>query len=207
MLDVLFGQHAGWFTAPALVGTIFFLLRLLMPGGGDHDAIGADAGGGDIGDLADAHAGDHGGGHGGGAHHDAPSALKLVSVQAVCAFLMGFGWTALGAYRGTGLGPGVSALVGLAGGAAMMWLLGALLRSAMRLEGSGNISIQAAKGREGEVYVTVPAAGSGRGQVRVVIGDRQRIFNAVSAAGELRPSTRVKVVRVNDDHTLTVAPA
>lgn len=199
MLDSLFGQHAGWFTAPALIGTFFFVLRLLMPGGGDHDTSGAmDAHGVDV------HAGDASSADG---HHEHTGAMKMLSVQALCAFLMGFGWTAFAAYRGSGLGPGLSALVGLAGGAAMMWLLGFLLRSALRMESSGNISIQSALGCEGEVYVTVPKAGGGRGQVRVVIGERQRIFTAISAGGELRPPTRVKVVRVNDDRSLTVTSA
>ena len=208
MLDALFGQFAGWFSAPALIGTAFFLLRLLVPGGGDHDA-GGDAGGdvgGDAGGAMDAHAADVHAGAGDG-HHDAPSGFRMLSVQAICAFLMGFGWTGFAAYRGTGFGPGFSALIGLGGGVAMMMLLGFLLRSALRLESSGNVSIHSAMGRDGEVYVTVPAAGAGRGQVRVVIGDRQRIFNAVSSAGEIRPPTRVKVVRVNDDRSLTVAPA
>lgn len=194
MLDLLFGQHAGWFSAPALIGTFFFLLRLLLPGG-DH------------GDASDAVSFDVGGHSDGMAHHDSHGALKFLSIQAICAFLMGFGWTGFAAYRGSGLGPGVSAVVGMGGGVGMVWVLGALLRGAMRLEGSGNIAIQSAVGREGEIYVTVPPAGKGRGQVRLVMGDRHRTFNAVSAGGEIRPSTRVKVVRVNDDRTLTVAPA
>jgi len=197
MLDLLFGQHAGWFTAPALVGTLFFLIRLLVPGG---DADAGDAAGFDV--------VDHAAGSGGaGGHHDSHSALRFLSIQAICAFLMGFGWTGFAAYRGSALGPGLSAIIGLGGGIGMAWILGAMLRGAMRLEGSGNIDIGSAMGREGDVYVTVPAAGHGRGQVRLVLGDRQRIFNAVSAAGEIRPPARVRVVRVNDDRTLTVTPA
>jgi hypothetical protein len=192
MIDLLFGQHAGWFTAPALLGTLFFLLRLLIPGG---DADGADAVGLDSADHS-----------GAGAHHDSQWALRFLSVQAICAFLMGFGWTGFAAYRGSALGPGLSAIVGLGGGVGMAWILGAMLRGAMRLEASGNIEIGSALGREGDVYVTVPAAGGGRGQVRLVLGDRQRIFSAVSAAEEIRPPARVRVVKVNDDRTLTVAP-
>ncbi|UCD76566.1 MAG: hypothetical protein JSV91_06500, partial [Phycisphaerales bacterium] len=60
-------------------------------------------------------------------------------------------------------------------------------------------------GHEGSVYVTVPAAGKGRGRVRVVIGDRQRMYSAISEGGELARNSQVRVVRVNEDNTLTVA--
>jgi hypothetical protein len=43
--------------------------------------------------------------------------------------------------------------------------------------------------------------------VRVTLGQRQRIYNAVTEGEELPTSTRVKVTRVNQDNTLTVARA
>jgi hypothetical protein len=72
------------------------------------------------------------------------------------------------------------------------------------LQSSGTISIQDAALAQGDVYVTVPGHGQGQGQVRVVIDDRQRIYNAVSETEALPTSTRVRVKCINSDNTLTV---
>ena len=206
MMDLLFGDNMGWFTAPAIIGSLFFLLRLtlMLVGGhlGDADAH-ADV---------DVHAdvGDVGGGHAGDAidqadHPDSGDAFKLLSVQAIAAFLMGFGWGGLGAYRGTDWGWPVAVIVAIVCGVGMVWILSLLLKAVYDLQSSGNISINSAVGHDGSVYVTVPASGKGRGRVRVVIGNRQRVYNAITEGEELTRNSQVRVVRVNEDNTLTVA--
>src|SRR5690606_2986536 len=71
MLGALLAHDTIWFTAPALLGTAVFAIKLLfmlVGAGGDIDI--------DI-DL------DHG---------DPTDAFKVLSIQSVAAFLMGFGW-------------------------------------------------------------------------------------------------------------------
>ncbi len=192
MMELLFGNNAGWFAVPALVGTFVFVIRigLLMVGhhGGDvHGDLHLDSG--------DAHHGDPG------------EAFKALSIQSIAAFLMGFGWFALGAYRGTGLHWVPSVVVGFVGGIAMVWLLGLLLKAMNDLQCSGNIDISRALGQEADVYVTVPARGEGRGQVRITLQQRMRICNAVTDGEAIPTSTRVRITRVNDDNTLTVSHA
>lgn len=193
-MDLLFGQHAGWFAAPAIIGTAFFVIRLffLMTGLGHAHDVNLDAGA----DVATDPT-----------HPDPAQAFKALSIQSVATFMMGFGWAGLGAYRGMAMEVVPSILIGLLGGAGMVWLLGLLLKGIHDLQSSGNISIDSTIGHEGDVYVTVPAAGGGRGQVRVTVNNRQRLYNAVADAGEIRPPTRVRVVKVNQDNTITVTPA
>ncbi|UCD75277.1 MAG: hypothetical protein JSV91_16020, partial [Phycisphaerales bacterium] len=163
MMDVLFGDNVGWFTAPAIIGSFFFLLRLtLMLAGGHVGDADADAGmdvdvHADVG--ADVH-GDVGAGDGidQADHVDSGDAFKLLSVQSIAAFLMGFGWGGLGVCRGTDWGWTVALFVAIACGAGMVWILSLLLKAVYDLQSSGNISIQSAVGHEGSVYVTVPAA-------------------------------------------------
>lgn len=191
MSDLLFGGHAVWFGVPAVVGTLFFLFRLIMMlvvGAAHGDGLHMD---GDAFDL------DHG---------DSSGAFKVLSVQAVAAFLMGFGWGGLGAYRGWGLPALLSVPVGLALGGFMMWLLGKLLAWINRMQSSGTLSIATALDEEGSVYVTVPARRSGRGSVRVVVDDRMQYYPAVTDGAALPPGTRILVVEVNLDNTLTVEP-
>lgn len=209
-MDRFFEPDALWFTVPAFLGTAVFALRLVLMlaagvGGDLHfDAVDAAHGGG-LDALGHGHDGALG-------HHvdgDAGAALKLLSFQSITAFLMGFGWAGLGALLGTGWEAPAAVVAGLVGGVAMMYLVAWLLRTAHRMEASGNVSIRSAQGAEGDIYVTVPAGGKGRGQVRINLGQRQRYFDAVAEEGsaELRTGMRVRVLRVNDDRTLTVGAA
>lgn len=187
MQQLFFGDSAGWFTVPALIGTAVFGLKLLM------SLVGDVAGNLDIDIDAD--------------HTDPDTAFKFLSIQSIAAFLMGFGWVGLAAYHGSDWGWVTSAVLGVAGGAAMVWLLGILLKAVYDLQSSGNVTIRDAVGREGDVYVTVPGGSSGRGQVKVTIGNRQRIFGAVTEGEELPSATRVRVLKANEDNTLTVTRA
>ncbi len=195
-MDLFFGQAAGWFAAPAIIGTAFFIIRLvLMTTGFGH---GHDVDAHDV--VLSDHSTDH--------HSDPSQAFKALSLQSIATFMMGFGWVGLGAYRGWGMNVVESLFLGILGGVAMVWLLAVLLRNMYKLHASGNISINSALNHVGDVYVTVPAAGHGRGQVRVTINNRQRIYNATSTAPtDLPPSTRVRVVEINQDNTLSVSPA
>jgi hypothetical protein len=187
MLDTLFDGSMLFFSIPAIAGSAFFALRMVM----------MLAGG-----LAETDAGDASGAD----DHHSTDAFKLLSVQAVTAFLMGFGWVGLGARISLGWEFGTSALLGAAGGAAMVWLMAWMFRTMFALQSSGNVNIADAVGREGSVYVTVPAHGEGRGQVRVVIDERARTYNAVSLGDAIPSQARVRVLQVNDDQSLTVSP-
>jgi hypothetical protein len=190
MLDLLFADKALLFSIPALVGTFFFAVRLVMMVTGV--AGDADAHGGAGIDLTQ------------GDPHHSSELFKILSVQGIGAFLMGFGWAGLGALYGGKWPMGTSLLVGLVGGIALMWLLSWLLKLVYDLQSTGTISIQSAMGAEGDVYVTVPPRGQGQGQVRVIVKDRQRLYNAISDGEPLPTNTRVRVSRVNEDNTLTV---
>ncbi len=194
MMDILFNDKAAWFAVPALVGTILFLIRLVM----------LLVGGAHIGDL---HAGEIHVGSAGDHHGDPGEAFKALSLQSIVAFLMGFGWAGFGAFRGSQLSMMPSIAIGVAGGVGMVWLLGIMLKGMYDLQSSGNVDIHAAVGQEGDVYLTVPPKGEGRGQVRVTLQERQRIWNAITEGEALPTSTRVRVTRVNDDNTLTVSQA
>ncbi|MFT7484860.1 MAG: hypothetical protein ACI9F9_000705 [Candidatus Paceibacteria bacterium] len=189
MLDLLFEGQALWFSVPALIGTGVFLLLLVMM------LVGGDGGGGfDT---------DSGGSLDGG---DSSSAFQILSVQGVAGFLMGFGWTGVGCSLGAGWGTAVSFGAGTLGGFAMVWILAAALSAMRGLESSGNIPLEETIGKTGEVYSNVPSKGAGSGRVRLVVSGRQRIYNAVSEGAPLNTHSRVTVLHVNDDSSLTVGP-
>jgi hypothetical protein len=189
MNELFFGDLAPLFSVPALIGTGFFLVRLvLMLGLGDGLDLHADDGAGF--DL------DHG---------DSGAAFKILSLQAISAFLMGFGWGGIGAYRGWGMPVVLSVPVGFAFGGVMMWILAKLLRWISRMQSSGTVDISSSLLQEGTVYAAIPARGSGKGVVRVVVDDRLRYYNAVSDGDEIDSRTKVLITEVSsDENTVTV---
>lgn len=192
MLDDLFAHGGVWFAVPAIAGTGFFALRLLLLLVGAHAGLeGAEA------DPSGVDA----------QHMDATTAGKLLTVQSVTGFVMGFGWGGLIGLKGLGLDLGPSVLLGAGAGVFVMWALVRMMRAVGRLQASGNIRIESCLGAEGEVYTSLPAGGRGLGQVRVIVSGRQRIYNAASEGAELPTGSRVRVTRVNENNTLTVAPA
>jgi hypothetical protein len=190
MLNALFTQDAIWFGVPALVGTGLFIVRMvLMLVGADHSHDVPDT---DVATDVDG--------------HDAAGAFKALSLQTLMAFAMGFGWGGIFGLYTLNWELGRSMIVALGAGVLMVWLLAVLLKMVMDLQSSGNFKLDSVVGCEGDVYVGIPARGQGSGQVRLVISDRMRIINAQSEGDSVPTSSRIKVVRVNGDNTVTVAP-
>jgi membrane protein implicated in regulation of membrane protease activity len=185
MPEALVADGAGWFTVPAVVGTVFFAARLVLM------LIVGDTG---LDVDVDAEHGDPG------------EAFKVLSIQSIAAFMMGFGWGGLAGMHAFGWEWLHSLLLGVGFGAAMVWVLALLLKGVHDLQSDGNVRLEAAIGTEGHVYANIPAGGSGRGQVQIVVNGRQRICNAVSSGDAIASQTRTRVVRVNEDRTLTVDP-
>jgi hypothetical protein len=189
MLELLFSDNATWFSVPALAGTGIFLVRLVLMFLGQAD-LGIDLEHPDTADI----------------HHGDVADFKIISIQAIAAFAMGFGWGGLGILKGSAWNPWLAVPVGIACGAAMVWLLALLLKGVYDLQSSGNIKIADTVGVEGAVYVTVPGDGQGTGQVQLVLDNRQRIYNAITPGAAIATKSRVRVVGVNDDNTVTVQP-
>ncbi len=203
MQELFFGPVAIWFTVPAIVGTVFFSLRTLaMFVGGAETGMDVDI---DVDFDVDVDMD-------AGADVDVDTgessyAFKVLSVQAIAAFLMGFGWGGLGAFSGSGWPVTVSVLFALACGAGMVWLLAKLLVAMYRLESSGNVPMYHALEAEGTVYASIPAKGLGPGRVRVVIDDRERFYKAITEGEALPRSEKIRVVSINQDNSVTVTKA
>lgn len=186
MWDTLFADNAAWFAVPAIAGTAVVVINMVLM------LIGADG--------ADLDIGIEGPG-------DSTHAFQILSVMSLSAFAMGFGWAGIAGLHGMGWSWIVSAAVGVLCGGAMMYIVALSLKGMHDLQSSGNQSLDSAMGVEGSVYLTIPEEGGGRGQVRIVVGDRGRLLQAVSEEGSIPTGSRVRVVRINADNTVTVAPA
>lgn len=182
MVDILFGGSAPWFTGPALLGTGFLLIQIVMGEvGGDLDA--------DI--------------------DDPGSEAKWLSLQSVAAFMVGFGWIGLAALHLFSLEFGAAAVIGAGAGVGVAWMMVRVTAAFMKLQSDANVSLAQTVGLEGAVAVRIPPAGGGSGRITLIINQSQHEFSAVQDTGDpIHTHARVRVVRADDSAgTVTVTPA
>ena len=137
--------------------------------------------------------------------HDTYLSFKILSFQGLTAFFMMFGLVGLAMMRETRQGPAAAVVAASLAGFGTVWLIGAIFRKAGALQASGNINLRNAIGQQGEVYLTIPSAGTGK--ARVTVQERLRIYDAVSTGNDvIRTGQRVRVVDVTPQDVLVVEP-
>lgn len=188
MMNILFGDLATWFTAPALLGTGFLMIQLVLGELGGDGAFDIDL------DMDIDTSADHPG-----------AEFGLLSVQSISAFFMGYGWIGLAAYRFLDIGFTGAGLVAVAAGAGVAWLMIYLLRTFLKLQNNTNVSIHRAVGLVGEVYATVPPSEQGKGEIILVINKSQHNYFAIQEGDEpIHTHTRVKVVKAIEASNLII---
>lgn len=198
MLAEMFASYSGMekiYLFCAIIGGVFFVLRLILQfiggdaGDSDLDIDGADGMDGDM-DLDGS---------------DTDYSFKVLSLQAITAFLTMFGLVGLAISKQTSLGTGFSLFGALAAGSATVWILKQIFEAALNLQSSGTMNLKKnAIGVEGTVYLTIPQGGIGK--VRVAVQNHLKVFNARSENGEeIETGKEIKVVKVIADNILVVS--
>jgi membrane protein implicated in regulation of membrane protease activity len=134
---------------------------------------------------------------------DADASFQFLSLHGITVFLLMFGLVGLALSIENGVRE-IWALVGAGvAGVASMWMIAQIYLFMKRLQSSGNVDLRNAVGEEGDVYLTIPAEGSG--QVQVSVQGGLRMFDARSVSGEeIKTGERVRVSDVVGSHTLMV---
>jgi hypothetical protein len=140
-------------------------------------------------------------------HGDHDSGMGLLTVRTVTAFFVGFGWAGvIMLNRGYSMMGAIGA--GAATGVVFLLTTAFLIRNLLRLQSSGgNIDYNGAIGLVGTVYISIPGAEAGGGQVELNIQGRLMMADAYTrTASTLRPNSKVKVVGLIGGSTLLVEP-
>lgn len=83
----------------------------------------------------------------------------------------------------------------------------AAMRALYRLQTSGNININNAVGRTGEVYLTIPALRISEGKVSIVVQEKLTEFAAITDCdADLKTGTQIIVKEVIGNNVLVVEP-
>lgn len=141
-----------------------------------------------------------------GGDGDATGGVKLLSIRAIVAFLVGFGWAG-GLFLGRGHGVLASSMVAVGAGIIFMGIIFLIMRGLMNLKDDGTLDFKNAVGLHGQVYVTIPALRGGRGQVEILIQGRLQTLQAVTDFGvPLSPQTSIVVKEIEGGNLLVVSP-
>ncbi len=180
-----FGVDVVAYLIMALIGTVFFVLRLLMAlfFGGDGDMDG---------DLADIGDGD--------------SAFSMFSILSILAFFMGAGWMGLTCRIDWELSSFISAVAATGFGLVLMMMASGLMALTRSLNQVNEYDLQTAVGHIASVYMSIPARGEGRGQIKVTVSGRLKMMDAISSGPAIEEFKSVKVLSVRDDGTFIVEP-
>ncbi len=182
--DLIAGSQLYWaISVFASVIQVFLLIGAFMGGGSDFDH-GADA-------------------------HDGSTAdsVKLLSFRILVAFFVGFGWTGVLAER-QGMSPGATIGMAVASGIVFMLLIFFTMRMLMSMQHDGTLRYENAIGIHGQVYVTIPSARQGVGQVELMLQGRLITADAVTDSEQpLAPQRGVEVTALLSPNTFVVKPA
>ena len=129
--------------------------------------------------------------------------LRIFTLRGLVAFFAVFGWSGLVMLKG-GLGTVVSIFLALVFGALMMILVALLFDWILKCQYDGTMNPKEAVGKEGEVYLTIPAKKQGAGKVNVLVGETLTEFDAVTDEREDIPTGQKVVVREVLDTALLV---
>ena len=171
------------------IATLLFLIRLML-------ALFFGDDGGDF-DVSE-----------GGDHFDAATdaSFSLFSVLSITAFFMGTGWMGLACRHDWGMSGPKSLLSAVGFGVVMMVASAYLMSFVRKLSQEQSYDVKTSVNATGQVYLTIPASGEGRGQVEVHVSGRRKVMYAITRGDEIPAFTAVMVVDTQDDGTLIVEP-
>ncbi|MDR2951212.1 MAG: NfeD family protein [Dysgonomonas sp.] len=177
-------QQFYWYIA--IGASVIFIIQTIMT------FIGADA---DTGVDADFDGNLDGG--------DSP--FQLFSLRNLINFLLGFGWTGVSLYN---LIPNkiVLGVVALFVGIVFIAIFFFIMRALMKLSEDNSFKIEETIGKTADVYLTIPAAKSGKGKIFISVKGSTHELSAITAdMAEIKNGTLVKVIGIEGD-ILVVTP-
>ena len=140
---------------------------------------------------------------------DSGASFQIFSVQGFTAFFLMFGLIGLAVHRQYAGEQEPSWVAPVSIGAAVLagtiafWVMVLLMALMRKLQSSGTLNLQNSVGREGSVYLTIPAGGIGK--VQVAVQEHLMIFDAIAEDKlEIKTGERVRVRKVVSGNVMVV---
>lgn len=135
---------------------------------------------------------------------DHGAGFQFFTIKNFVAFFTLFSWTGI-ACLDSGMSAGVTLIVSIAAGIAMMALMGAIFYYFSKLNDSGTLAVKNAIGGIGEVYLTIMASRGNIGRVSIKVQGALRELEAITDDSQDLPTgSVVSVTDVVNNNTLIV---
>lgn len=144
---------------------------------------------------------EHGHAHDVSHDHGAGEGLNLVSIRSVAA---AFAFAGLAGLAARSMGAIVSVVAAVAAGTVAMMAVAAIIKGLGRFERDATLSLDAAVGTTGVVYLSIPGHRSGAGKVHLTVQNRLVEVLAVTAEDPLPTGASVLVVDREGNDTVVV---
>ncbi|WP_461632961.1 hypothetical protein [Labilibaculum euxinus] len=131
--------------------------------------------------------------------------FQFISLKNLIAFFAVFGWTGI-ICLDMGLGAGVSTLIATLAGLVMMLIMASILYFMGKLVEEGTLDLNNAKGKVGNVYLSIPANRKGMGKVQIEVQGLQTLDAVTDSDSDIPTGAVIQVVDVLNDQILIVKP-
>ncbi|BAX79107.1 hypothetical protein [Labilibaculum antarcticum] len=131
--------------------------------------------------------------------------FQFISLKNLIAFFAVFGWTGI-ICLDMGFGAGVSTLIATLAGLLMMTIMASILYFMGKLVEEGTLDLNNAKGKVGNVYLSIPANRKGMGKVQIEVQGVQTLDAVTDSDSDIATGSVIQVVDVLNDQILIVKP-
>lgn len=129
--------------------------------------------------------------------------FPIFTVRNFIIFFTVFGWTGITSIN-SGVSNGVTLILAIGLGLVVMFIVGGIFYFMANMTESGNVNINNAINKVGEVYLTIPMKRSGTGKVQIIIQGTVREIDAITDDEMIKSGEKVKVVDVIENTVLLV---
>ncbi len=137
--------------------------------------------------------------------HGTDSPFQLFSLRNLINFLLGFSWTGISFYNSISSPVfliGLSLLIGLA----FVLLFFVIIKQVQKLAEDNSFKLSNTINKSAEVYLTIPANKSGKGKIMISVNGAFHELEAMTEHDKIPTGTVVKIVKIENENILIVAP-
>lgn len=134
--------------------------------------------------------------------------IQYFSFRNIVSFFMGFGWSALGMIRSSGISDLTALFIGVFIGILFVFISMLPLKFLSKLQQDNSVTLENVLGMTAIVSISIPENMTGKGKVLVVYKDREWELMSVTYDKEkLSPGSLVKIEDVRNNGALLVVTA
>jgi len=134
------------------------------------------------------------------------SIMRIFTIRGIVAFFALGGWAGLAALS-AGLHPFWAIQISLFVGVCALLLAAIVIKLALRMQTSGNISLNNAISQTADVYIRIPHSRTDKGKVTMLLQERFIELDAVTDHNaDIAPESKVEVVAITGNDCLVVKP-